>query len=516
MEWDWQFGVKIIVSVGTVVGALSGMFGLFWWLISLYYAHKFKEIETLKDECKNKADSIQKMGDAHSKIIKEKSDLERRLKRSKQVQNELGQKLDTVQEQRTKEYSDYDKYRANLKRAREQLEAEMRKLKADLAVKSQSHVQLEMIRERVKTISSLDGKLWNRPIPAGAPFFTPRNERKSRLISIVNLKGGVGKTTITANLATALAETSRVLMIDLDFQRSLSRLWLDDQERLVRHLAKRCVQHFLSAPDHRADELLAKIGDVMADPANCWFLSNSDSVREGATGPGTENNEDDSLEETEMRLMFDWIFQANPNDIRFHLREGLHHPKIHAQFDYVLMDCPPRLTTACINGLAASDYVLVPVTLDAMATNSVPYLLKNLKALKSVLPHLEVIGVVANKVKMSSGYPVSEHDRAWGNLKDQCSRLVPSPFFFSSMIHEDSAIGSFATQAIEEGKRTLRQTQRYVNTNEAFAKLAAELKKEIATREVVLSSDYPPLNVGGDAHGSGNTEISPAGAGTGS
>src|SRR4029077_18987878 len=116
----------------------------------------------------------------------EKNELVRRLERSKQIGVDLNEKVESIQEQRDKDFSNYDRYRANFKKTREGLEAEIRQLKADLKVKSMSHLQLETIRERVRTISSLDGKLWNRPTPQGTPLFTPRNMRQTRIISILN------------------------------------------------------------------------------------------------------------------------------------------------------------------------------------------------------------------------------------------------------------------------------------------------------------------------------------------
>ena len=65
----------------------------------------------------------------------------------------------------------------------------------------------------------------------GAPPFRPLSQRRTPIFSLVNLKGGVGKTTITANLAVAMSQHGwRVLVVDLDYQGSLSQVLLSGKE----------------------------------------------------------------------------------------------------------------------------------------------------------------------------------------------------------------------------------------------------------------------------------------------
>ena len=113
--------------------------------------------------------------------------------------------------------------------------------------------------------------------------------------------------------------------------------------------------------------------------SNCSIISNSETqVKEKL----------DSLEEVEMRLMIEWMIRERKSDIRLYLREALHSLPSQQTYDYVLLDCPPRLTTACINALAASDYILIPVLPDTTSTRSVAHLLRSLRQLQPVLPFL--------------------------------------------------------------------------------------------------------------------------------
>jgi Mrp family chromosome partitioning ATPase len=70
---------------------------------------------------------------------------------------------------------------------------------------------------QLEAINQTDGKVWLKPVSGTNPPFLPLSVRKTAIISLANLKGGVGKTTLTANLGAAFAsEGMRVLLIDLD------------------------------------------------------------------------------------------------------------------------------------------------------------------------------------------------------------------------------------------------------------------------------------------------------------
>ena len=72
----------------------------------------------------------------------------------------------------------------------------------------------------VKRALEMEGAIWTQPVMAGTAPFRPLAERQTPIVSVINLKGGVGKTTLTAYLGWALAERGyRVLMVDLDLSR---------------------------------------------------------------------------------------------------------------------------------------------------------------------------------------------------------------------------------------------------------------------------------------------------------
>ena len=86
--------------------------------------------------------------------------------------------------------------------------------------------------DQLDAIANSDGKLWlNSPNGHAVPFL-PLTQRRTVIISTANLKGGVGKTTITANLGATLAKLGlRVLLLDLDHQSSLSNMCLSPLQK---------------------------------------------------------------------------------------------------------------------------------------------------------------------------------------------------------------------------------------------------------------------------------------------
>ena len=334
----------------------------------------------------------------------------------------------------------------------------------------QAQQRLDESEARIADVAKFDGRLWLREPAGPVPPFRPRADRKSVIISVLNLKGGVGKTTLTANLAATMAAADRrVLMIDLDYQRSLSMLLIGDKRRKELHRHGCSVQHFLSQPRHRLSDLTDRLEDLAPDLPHCAVLPNSDSP--------AGSDAVDSLEETENKLMAEWLFDRSKPDPRFFLREALHDPAL--GFECVLLDCPPRLTTACVNALAASDFVLIPVVPDPVSTRAVENLLRTLARFRtSLLPDLAVLGVVPNMVRLYAGAPIRSQADALGELKTLLPALweVPVPILEAGIKH-DAAFGESAAAMDVAGKLKLAVAD--ADIREAFRALAAELEEEV-------------------------------------
>jgi len=176
----------------------------------------------------------------------------------------------------------------------------------------------------------------------------------SKTIAIFNQKGGVAKTTTTINLGWALIEQKqKVLMIDWDPQGHLSKAMQIDEE-----LIKSTMYDVL----HGADIYKA----ILTDNEYFYFLPCDINLSAA----------DDELKNKQYTLQ--------------KLLEG-----IQADFDYILIDCPPSLGSLSINALCASDGVLVPMQTDYLAWCGFELLMSTFNKVKKFNPRLEILGILA-------------------------------------------------------------------------------------------------------------------------
>ena len=285
--------------------------------------------------------------------------------------------------------------------------------------------QVRQLSEQVQRLADFDGKIWEKRPTGRVPPFTGHASGRPRIISFVNLKGGVGKTTLAANLGAVLATSGhRVLLIDTDYQGSLTSLCLSAVEIDEIRKQKRFIDRMFTEPTPRADTL-----------ALCT------NRMPGLDGAGIVAA-DEPFVNVENRAMARWLLRPESGDVRFVLREHLHTA---SAYDLVLIDCPPRMTTACVNALAASDYVIVPVLLDLTSAEAVPRLLKSLRNIKElVCPELSILGVIANKVNPRRQM-IRREQNVWDELPEKCKGAWGECVYHFHTLIRDS--GRFADAA---------------------------------------------------------------------
>jgi cellulose biosynthesis protein BcsQ len=265
--------------------------------------------------------------------------------------------------------------------------AELAEANRTAADKLQEHldaIQTRFISEhrRIERALETDGFTWTEKVRYNAPEFRSLDDRRMPIISVLNLKGGVGKTTLTANLGAALSRRGwKVLMIDLDLQGSLTSLFVPEQDQTVLEANRRFIGDFLARSfDAEYPNLLS-----YAQPV----LGSSGSALVGTV---------DTLVYAETNLTVRWLLREGNRDPRFILRRELHLKRISNAFDIVLLDCPPLINVCCVNALAASDSVLIPVMPSKATTDRVPVLLSRmLQFRENINGQLKVLGMVANR-----------------------------------------------------------------------------------------------------------------------
>ena len=258
-----------------------------------------------------------------------------------------------------------------------------------------------------------------------------------KIFCIANQKGGVGKTTTTVNLAAGLARIGqRVLLVDLDPQGNAT---------------------MGSGVDKRAMEL--SVYDVLLESA---------SIAEAAVVP-------DKLEEAgcayavlgaNRELAGAEVELVGEERRERRLKDAL--AAVSADYDFVLIDCPPSLSMLTLNGLCAAQGVIVPMQCEYFALEGLADLTNTIKQVHANLNRdLRLIGLlrVMFDPRITLQQQVSEQlkahygDKVFDTIIPRNVRLAEAPSYgLPGVVFDPSAKGSkafvaFASEMVERGLR---------------------------------------------------------------
>ncbi len=258
---------------------------------------------------------------------------------------------------------------------------------------------------------------------------------KTLIIAIANQKGGVGKTTTAVNLATALAKDGfRVLLVDSDPQGNatgslgLNKRELEASLYDVLIESKSAIEVILPSGRERLDLLPASVELAGA--------------------------------EVELSAVED-------TDRTFRLRTELE--PIRANYDYILIDCPPSLGQITLNALCAADGILIPIQCEYLALEGLTQLKDTIDLVVNspLNPRLAIFGIVMTMYdgRTNLAVQVVEEvkryfpDQIFNTVVPRSVRLSEAPSYGLSIIEYDpSSRGAIAYKALahEVAERTAR------------------------------------------------------------
>lgn len=288
--------------------------------------------------------------------------------------------------------------------------------------------------------------------------YLARRRRKgnhmAHVISTINLKGGVGKTTLTVGLAEMLAgRGKKVLVIDLDPQTNAT-VALIGEERWEE----------LNDKGHTLYSLFADA--LEEDPSKRRF--DLDSTLQRNASPTQEVSRRVHLLPSSIDLIdvqdrlasmpTGRFYSNNPTDLLNRATRD-----VIDEYDWVLIDCPPNLGIITLNGLRLSEGYIIPTIPDVLSTYGIPQILRRVQAFADELgKQIEPLGIVVSKYRVQS--------TVHRTTVDSLNRRPDYPPLFETLIPEAN---DMASAAVDVSRSTLRQ--RWASSFNVLSALTDEL-----------------------------------------
>jgi len=209
------------------------------------------------------------------------------------------------------------------------------------------------------------------------------------IIAFTNNKGGVGKSTLTMNLAGALTEIGhKILVVDLDSQANLSSVFVEDV-------------YFLPLT----------VADVIYGDADVNQAIQGSKIENLSILPANHK-----LHDIDSKL-------AGDDDAQFFLAEELEPVK--NEYDFILIDCPPNLGKATRMALVASDYVIIPIQCHDWAVKGCQKIMAHIERVqKRVNPNLNLLGININRFNSRRNIENTYYQILQNTFKDKMFQTV--------------------------------------------------------------------------------------------
>lgn len=254
----------------------------------------------------------------------------------------------------------------------------------------------------------------------------------TKVIAVVNQKGGVGKTTTTINIGAGLAKHGRkVLLIDLDGQGNLSR-------------GLNCIPGTREKFTVR-DAVMQAVNGVLIDPKKGIITNTVDMV--------------DVMPANVDLLSFEYSIKDDPGAVML-LKSYVN--KVRPLYDYIMIDCSPSLGILTQNALVAADTVMIPVDPEFFGVEGVKTITTTMRKIRRKLnPRLELEGIVIvrrNNASIAKRFNAQELRR-----------------FFGEKVYETELPSSVKASEAEESGISLLSYMPWNHLARAYASLVKEV-----------------------------------------
>jgi len=292
-----------------------------------------------------------------------------------------------------------------------------------------------------------------------------------KVISFINLKGGVGKTHITVAVAEFIAaeDEKRVLVIDLDPQTNATILligeerWKEQEDKgktlyqLFRDRLEKTNKFDLETSIMRGvSNLKGGIPTLDLLPSSINLINIQDSLSLIPSGE---------------------LYTTLPIVI---LKEAI--KDILPLYDYVFIDCPPNLGIITLNGLFISDYYIIPTIPDILSTYGIPQILNRVRMFREKLDiTVRPLGIVISMFRANNAL----HKNTIKALKAR-AEMGEYPEVFQTVI--PLTIKAAESANFEDMPTSLKQKYGYGKIYESYRNLATEIQERIEKDEIQRDS----------------------------